>query len=80
MSDTQEHHHHHHHHHHHKKKKLSSEDKFRIRKLTWRKIKKIIARTLFVVMCVAAICVIIYGLYLWVFVKPEEIKEITPPT
>lgn len=67
------------HEHHHKHKK-SAEERMLNRKVNWRKIKKFVAKVLFVLMCIAAVAVCIYGLYLLLFVQSEPIKELADPT
>ena len=80
MSESQgQHHHHHHHHSKHKKHKSSSEDRMRLRKLNWRRVKKIIGGVLFLVLSVAALIVLIYAIYLWLFEPAEPLKEIVAP-
>ena len=51
----------------------------RLRKLNWRRVKKIIGRVLFFVLSVAALIVLIYAIYLWLFEPAEPLKEIVAP-
>ncbi len=66
------------HHHRRKNNRMHLEDRMRMRNLTWRKVKKISARVLFIILSTVALCVVLYGLYLWLFEPAEQIKEVTP--